>query len=473
MFSKTSAAVLAGMALAGSVLVAPAVVGAPTAGRAAAWGYNNSGQLGNNTTTDSSVAVAVKTDGVLAGKTITAIDSGDAHACAVADGKVYCWGWNAYGQLGNNSTTDSSVPVAVDTDGVLAGKSVTTITAGGRHSCAVAEGRAYCWGYNANGELGNNSTSGSRVPVAVNEPLASKTVTAITARGYHTCAVADGRAYCWGHNGYGQLGTGSTTPSKVAVAVNTVGVLAGKTVTAITAGNWHSCAVAEGRAYCWGYNANGELGNDSTTGSSLPVAVGEPLASKTVTEITAGVAHSCVLAEGRAFCWGSNGHGQLGNNSTTGSSVPVAVNADGVLAGTTVAAITAGGEHSCALADGRASCWGWNGSGQLGNNSTTNSSVPVAANADGVLAAKTVTAISAGEYHSCAVAAAVPQPPTSVSGVPGDGQVTVSWAAPADDGGSPVLDYVASAIPSGASCTATGTSCVVSGLANGTATTSS
>ena len=113
MFSKTSVAVLSGMALAGSVLVAPVVVGAPTAGRAAAWGYNNSGQLGNNTTTDSSVAVAVNTDGVLAGKTITAIDSGDAHACAVADGKVYCWGWNAYGQLGNNSTTGSSVPVAV------------------------------------------------------------------------------------------------------------------------------------------------------------------------------------------------------------------------------------------------------------------------------------------------------------------------------------------------------------------------
>ena len=163
MFStKALVAVVAGMAVAGSVLVAPQVVAEPTAGRAASWGDNQYGQLGNNSTAGSAVPVAVDTAGVLAGKTVTAISTGSYHSCAVADGRVYCWGNNGYGQLGNNTTTDSSVPVAVNTDGVLAGRTVIAISTGAYHSCAVADGKAYCWGYNGDGQLGNNSTTGSR-----------------------------------------------------------------------------------------------------------------------------------------------------------------------------------------------------------------------------------------------------------------------------------------------------------------------
>ncbi len=198
--TKTAVAVVSGMAVAGAILVAPGVVAAPTTGRMAVWGNNGEGQLGNNSTTDSKVPVAVDTTGVLAGKTVTAITAGQYHSCAVADAKAYCWGYNSSGQLGNNSTTESPVPVAVDTTGVLAGKTVTAITAGQYHTCAVADAKAYCWGSNLYGQLGNNSTTESPVPVAVDTAgvLAGKTVTAITAGQYHTCVVADGQGLLLG-----------------------------------------------------------------------------------------------------------------------------------------------------------------------------------------------------------------------------------------------------------------------------------
>ncbi len=254
------------------------------------------------------------------------------------------------------------------------------------------------------------------------------------------------------------------------VAVNTAGVLAGKIVTAINAGGSFTCAVSDGRAYCWGGNSYGQLGNNSTTASSVPVAVDttDKLAGRTVTAIAAGAYHSCVVADSKAYCWGYNVFGQLGNNSTTASSVPVAVDTTGTLAGQTVTAITAGDRHTCAVAQGRAYCWGQNAYGQLGNNTTTDSKVPMSVDTSGLLNGQTVTAIAGDGYHSAVLAAAAPQPPTAVTGAPGDGQVSVSWAAPGDDGGSPILDYTVTAIPGGAGCTTSSTTCAVSGLANGT-----
>jgi alpha-tubulin suppressor-like RCC1 family protein len=145
------------------------------------------------------------------------------------------------GQLGDGSTTDSDVPVAVDASGVLAGKTLTQITAGQLHACAVdAAGAAYCWGYNDYGELGDGSMTNSSVPVAVDSSgvLAGKILTQITAGWDHTCALDNtGVAYCWGENGPGELGDGSTTDSDVPVAVDTNGVLTDKVLTHITAGD--------------------------------------------------------------------------------------------------------------------------------------------------------------------------------------------------------------------------------------------
>jgi hypothetical protein len=175
------------------------------------------------------------------------------------------------------------------------------------------------------------------------------------------------------------------------------------------------------------------------------------------------------VVEGRASCWGANVDGRLGNNSTTNSPVPVAVDTAGVLASKSVAAVTAGSQHSCAVAEGRAFCWGNNTYGQLGNNTTTNSSVPVSVDTAGVLAGRTVSAIATGDFHSAVLAAAPPMPPNSAAAAPGNGAATVSWNPPADDGGSPVLEYMAAAVPGGATCTTAATTCTVPGLANGTA----
>ena len=316
------------------------------------------------------------------------IGSGEgSRACAISlSNRAYCWGSGSNGQLGNNSTTNSSIPVAVNTTGVLAGKTIKQISAGSFHTCAIAsDDKAYCWGSGSNGQLGNNSTTNSSIPVAVNTTgvLAGKTIKQISAGSFHTCAIAsDDKAYCWGSGSNGQLGNNSTTNSSIPVAVNTTGVLAGKTIKQISAGSFHTCAIAsDDKAYCWGRGSNGQLGNNSTTNSSIPVAVNTTgvLAGKTIKQISAGSFHTCAIAsDDKAYCWGRGSNGQLGNNSTTNSSIPVAINSTGVLAGKTIKQISNGSSHTCAIAsDDKAYCWGSGTSGQLGNNSAANSSVPV------------------------------------------------------------------------------------------------
>src|ERR1019366_4402239 len=316
------------------------------------------------------------------------ITAGSFHSCAIESGKAYCWGDNGSGQLGNGSTVGSSVPVAVDTSGVLAGQVLTQITAGGAYTCALdAAGAAYCWGDNRSGQLGDGGTvSNSSVPVAVDTSgvLAGKTLTQIAGDG------------------------GTAFDSSVPVAVDTSGVLAGQALTQITAGWYDTCALdASGAAFCWGYNADGELGDGKAGDSSVPVAVdtsGVP-AGRALTQIAAGWIDACAVdTAGAAYCWGSNGNGQLGDGKASDSSVPVAVNTGGVLAGRALTQVTAGWYSSCALdAAGAAYCWGYHADGELGNGSAVGSSVPVAVDTSGVLAGRTLTQVSAGTYSACAV----------------------------------------------------------------------
>jgi alpha-tubulin suppressor-like RCC1 family protein len=339
-------------------------------GKVYTWGRNFDGQLGNGNNTSSNVAVAVTG---LSGKTITAVAGGSYHSIALAsDGTVYTWGRNNEGQLGNGNNTGSNVPVAVTG---LSGKTITAIAGGYYHSIALAsDGTVYTWGNNFDGQLGNGNNTASNVAVAVTG-LSGKTITAIAGGGAHSIALAsDGTVYTWGYNFDGQLGNGNNSNSNVPVAVTG---LSGKTITSIAGGGGHSIALApDGKVYTWGYNGFGQLGNGTNTASNVPVAV-TGLSGKTITSIAGGAFHSIALAsDGTVYTWGYNFSGQLGNGNNTDSNVPVAVTG---LSGETITAIAGGVGHSIALAsDGTVYTWGYNGLGQLGNGNNTDSNVPVA-----------------------------------------------------------------------------------------------
>ncbi|MFN2476361.1 MAG: RCC1 domain-containing protein [Chthoniobacterales bacterium] len=196
----------------------------PADGRVLGWGYNLNGQLGNGSTSNSTTPGAVS---LPAGVTASAVSEGLAHSLAIgSDGKLYAWGGNNFGQLGNGSTANSTPPVVVS---LPAGVTASAIGAGFNHSLAAgSDGKLYAWGSNGEGELGNGSTTQSTTPGLVSLP-AGVTASAVIAGGYHSLALgSDGKLYAWGSNSYGQLGNGSTTDSNIPVPVSTSGFSTGE-----------------------------------------------------------------------------------------------------------------------------------------------------------------------------------------------------------------------------------------------------
>jgi alpha-tubulin suppressor-like RCC1 family protein len=356
---------------------------AVTPGGLACWGANDAGQLGDGTTTQRSTPAAAA--GLASAP--APVTLGQTHACALTPvGGVVCWGSNSYGQLGNGTTVDRSTPTAVS--GLATG--VAVVVAGGSHTCALTTaGGVTCWGWNIYGQLGDGSTTNRTTPVSVYG--LSSGVAAIAAGYRHTCALTtSGAAVCWGWNAAGQVGDGTTTDRTAPTAVTGLW----SDVAAIAAGNAFTCAVKDGGGVsCWGYNGYGQLGDGTTTNRTAPTAVG----GLTAAGIAAGHFHTCALtADGAAACWGSNSDGQLGDGTRTGRSTPAAVS--GLESG--VAAVTTGGYHSCALTSGGGvKCWGYNAEGQVGDGTTAERLTPTA---PGGLAGG-VSALVAGEISTCAV----------------------------------------------------------------------
>jgi alpha-tubulin suppressor-like RCC1 family protein len=347
--------------------------------RIASWGLN-AGRLGNGETSTPSSPVTVMESGVLAGKTVVAISSKVDHALALcSDGTLVAWGSNLKGQLGNGTLTFSSSPVAVDQTGVLAGKRVVAVSTGDRFSLVLcADGTAAAWGYDNVGQLGDGGTTDSAVPVLVDASglLAGKTLVSIAAGSNHSVALcSDGTVAAWGSNSNGQLGIGNTTSSSVPVAVVTTSALAGKSVYSLSAGtNFTLGLCSDGKVVAWGLNNSGQLGNNATAPSSKPVAVTDTgtLLGKVVTSISAGGLHCLAgCADGTLVSWGANGSGQLGIGTRTDSRTPVDITGTGGLVRKTVIAVAAGAAHSLVLcADGAMAAWGGNSNSQLGINNS-------------------------------------------------------------------------------------------------------
>jgi alpha-tubulin suppressor-like RCC1 family protein len=323
-----------------------------TDGGVKCWGHNGEGQLGDGTQTMHFTPADVT--GLTSGATSLAV--GYYHSCAVVNGGVKCWGSNSGSQLGDGTTTRRLSPV--DVSGLTSG--VSAVYADYYQTCAVlTTGAAKCWGSNSYGQLGNGTTTNASIPQDVTGLTSG--VSVIDMGLYHTCAVVDGGAKCWGDNGSGQVGdgttTGRTTPEDV------TGLNSG--VSSVSVGYSHSCALlSTGDLRCWGRNQNRQLGDGTTTSRITPVAVLGY--SSGVMALTSGDYFNCVLLNGGGMqCWGDNEFGYLGLSerlSYGGHDVGSVANPP-----SNIDMFSAGYGGICALSStGVISCNGDNLKGQLG-----------------------------------------------------------------------------------------------------------
>ncbi|MEA2077555.1 MAG: T9SS type A sorting domain-containing protein [Candidatus Marinimicrobia bacterium] len=421
-------------------------VGLHSNGMVYCWGCNDNGQLGDNSITQRLTPIQVLKGayngttylGDDSGNKITAVALGEFYSVALAaDGMVYTWGYNNHGQLGDNSTTQRNTPVKV-LKGAYTGSTylgddsdnkITAVAQGKYHSIALAEdGTVYTWGYNIVGQLGNNSTTQSNIPVKVLKGAYSEGATylgddsgnkiiAVALGEYYSLALAaDGTVYSWGCNDDGQLGNNSTTQSNVPIKVLKgvysegtayLGDNSSNKMTAIALGKSHSIALAaDGTLYSWGRNDDGQLGDGTEDIDRLtPIKVlkgaysegttylGDNSGNK-ITAVALGQAHSIALAtDGTVYAWGCNGNGRLGDNTQINRHTPIKVLKGAYSEGTTylgdnsgnkITDVALGLQHSIALAaDGTLYSWGQNTNGQLGNNTTTPCTTPIKVNGVG------------------------------------------------------------------------------------------
>jgi len=330
------------------------------------WGLNGHGQLGDDTVVDRNRPAYVHN----IGEGEYEISAGGAHTCMKSGAdSAWCWGANGEGQLGVGSTTESHVPQEL-----TGWFRVVIVSTGGTHTCAIAdEGTPtspYCWGSNSHRQVGIDGEAYYASPQPVSG-TPTWNMRLIAAGGTHACGISTGgELLCWGGNEFGQLGTGTTEDTETPSVVD----LGGTTVLTATAGGGHTCAHRmDGVVQCWGRNDRGQLGNGTTTGSSIPVAVAELPGA--VAAVSAGGEHTCALmASNAVYCWGRNSEGQLGNAAWEDSSRAVLVTG----LERSVVRVSAGGAHTCALMDtGAIMCWGDNEFGQLGDGTNNSSSLPV------------------------------------------------------------------------------------------------
>ncbi len=345
--------------------------------------------LGNQTGAASAPLAAAPTPVEASGPSVRATDdaglvsAGGRHSCVLADGRALCWGANDRGQLGDGEVESRDLPAAV-----VGELEFAQISAGLAHTCGVTRGGdAYCWGADDRGQLGDATTTSRSAPVRVNSNLNFRLV---RTGSNHTCGLTtNGEIACWGANTVGQIGDGTsnirTSPVRIGAPMRFVSVTTG----------WnHTCAVAtDGAAWCWGSNSDGQVGDGTRENRRTPQRVS---GGTRFTSVSAGGSHTCgVSGSGDVSCWGRNAFGQLGIGGTANQTVPTEVSTQ-----TRFTSVSVGGVHSCArTSGGQAWCWGRNTYGQLGDGTTVNRDAPVR-----VVGSVSFSAISATGAHTCGTA---------------------------------------------------------------------
>lgn len=309
------------------------------------WGSNMFGQLGR----DSALTAPVSTPVPLGNETIwTSFSSGTNHACGVRDsGRLYCWGSDQFGQLGDGSTlTNRTAPVQIGSNNQW-----TSVAAGDRHSCGILNGELYCWGSNDHGQLGTGDNQSQFDPVQIG---GWTDWTSVSAGHIHTCAIRASRLYCWGGDDNNQLGNGPSTgaisePTQIGLATTWESVAAGRS---------HSCGIKSSQLYCWGNDTYGQLGNNyPTVDEDSPAPVGEDVGWSNV---SLGNHHSCGILNSHALCWGRNDTYLLGTATTSPTqTVPIQISTK------VWSDLDAGESFSCGISERKMFCWGTDSYGML------------------------------------------------------------------------------------------------------------
>ena len=358
-----------------------------------AWGNNGNGQIGNNSTDHQSSPVSIARSSTYK---ITSI--GNAHSLAIdaATDMVWAWGYNATGQLGNNAAGDQSSPVSIARAG-----SYNALVAGYNHNLAIdaATGMVWAWGNNGQGQLGTGNQTNQSSPVSIARIGSYKAIAANGSSNNYSQSLAidaaTGMVWAWGQNYDGRLGDNTVFDRSSPVSIARAG-----SYSAIAVGDSHCLAIdaATGMVWAWGYGSYGRLGNNLASSRSSPVSIARAGSYSAIASGSyGGNAHSLAIdaATGMVWAWGRNNDGQLGNNDTASQSSPVSI----VRAGS-YSAISAGGKFSLAIdaVTGMVWAWGNNDEGRLGNDATAAQSSPVS-----IASTKKFSKISAGVTTSLGI----------------------------------------------------------------------
>ncbi len=321
-----------------------------------AWGENNYGQLGDNTTTNRIIPTQIGTSADW-----SSIAGGLYHSLAIkTDGTLWTWGYNGNGELGDNTTTDKIIPTQI---GVAT--NWYSIVGGTFYSLAIkTDGTLWAWGANSSGQLGDNTTTSKIIPTQIG---VATNWSSIAGGAFHSLAIkTNGTLWTWGYNGDGQLGDNTTTdkiiPTQIGAATNW---------SSLAAGGFHSLAIkTDGTLWAWGRNYYGQLGGNTITEIFIPTQIGT---ATNWYSIAGGTDHSlAVKTDGTLWAWGRNYYGQLGDNTTTDKIIPTQIGA-----ATNWSSVSGGSFHSLATKKDHALwAWGYNGYGQLGDGTSADKNIP-------------------------------------------------------------------------------------------------